>query len=384
MFRTTIAILSLLLICSHTFGQIKVGCEQSEEYMPIIKGKTVGIVANHTTMCGNEHLVDKLHREGVNIEYIFSPEHGFRGNADAGESVKGGRDARTGIKMVSLYGAVKSPPDSCMSKIDYLIYDLQDVGVRYFTYISTLKYCMEAAAKSGKQLIILDRPNPNGSYTDGPILDMKHRSFVGEFPIPVVYGMTVGELAQMIQGEKWLTAGVTCNLKVVKCEDYNHNMRYKLPVRPSPNLPDMLSIYLYPSTCYFEATALSLGRGTDKPFKVFGHPNMKQYSFKFTPRSVDGAKNPPLKDVECYGRDLSSLNADDVIASGVNLEYIISAYKSMNGTTKFFTPFFEKLIGVSYVREMIVDGKNAEEIKARWSTDITNFKNKREKYLLYD
>lgn len=384
MFKLTTITLSLFCICTISFAQIKVGCMQSEEYMPLIKGKTIGIVANHTTICDNQHLVDKLHSEGVKIEYIFSPEHGFRGNADAGESVKGGRDSKTGIKMVSLYGAVKSPPDSSMRKIDYLIYDLQDVGVRYFTYISTLKYCMEAAAKHGKKVIILDRPNPNGSYVDGPLLDMKHRSFVGEFPIPVVYGMTVGELALMIQGEGWLSGGVKCDLKVVKCEDYSRNMRYKLPLRPSPNLPDMLSIYLYPSTCYFEATALSLGRGTDKPFKVFGHPDMKRYSFKFTPKSMEGAKNPPLKDMVCYGCDLSALSADEVIEKGVNLEYIITAYNAMHGTTKFFNPFFEKLIGVSYVREMIVDGKSADEIRSSWANDITNFKNKRKKYLLYD
>ncbi|MEG1634110.1 MAG: DUF1343 domain-containing protein [Rikenellaceae bacterium] len=384
MYKIITFISFLLLVSSTAQSQIKVGCEQFDQYMPIIKGKKIGIVANQTTMCGDVHLVDKLHAEAIDIKYIFSPEHGFRGELDAGQSVENSKDQRTGIKMISLYGAVKSPPDSCMRGIDFLIYDLQDVGVRYFTYISTLKYCMEAAARNGKTLIVLDRPNPNGCYTDGPVLDMKYRSFVGEFPIPVVYGMTVGELAQMILGEGWLDGGAKCDLKIIQCKDYSHNMRYRLPVKPSPNLPDMQAVYLYPSTCYFEATALSVGRGTASPFKIFGHPNMKEYTFKFTPHSTIGAKNPPLKDIVCHGRDLSSLSNDDIISEGVNLEYIIEAYKSMGGGTKFFTSFFEKLVGVSYVRSMIIDGKTAEQIKAHWTPDITNFKNKREKYLLYD
>lgn len=372
----------ILLLSSFTLNaQIRVGCERFDQYLHLIEGKKVAIVANQTTLCSEGHLVDKLVALGVDIEYILSPEHGFRGTADAGAAVVGGKDQKTGIKVASLYGSNKSPSDAIMQAVDILIYDLQDVGVRYFTYISTMKYCMEAAAKHQKPFLVLDRPNPNGSYVDGPILEERHGSFVGVFPIPIVYGMTAGELARMAIGEGWVSS--SCNLTVVECDNYSHSDLYELPVKPSPNLPDMQSIYLYPSTCYFEATDVSLGRGTDKPFKIFGHPNMQGYDFSFTPRSKEGAMSPPQKDKLCHGRDLSSLSNDEIIEKGINLEYIIEAYNALGKNPKFFDSFFEKLVGVSYIRQMITEGKSAEQIKVRWSSDVAMFKLKREKYLLY-
>lgn len=371
--------LTFTTLLSH--AQITTGCERINAYLPLLKGKKVAIIANHTTLFGDEHLVDVLIENGVDIEYILSPEHGFRGSADAGEKVVGGRDSKTGLKVVSLYGSNKSPSDQIMGEIDVMVYDLQDVGVRYFTYISTMKYCMDAAAKHAIPFIVLDRPNPNGGYVDGPILDMKHQSFVGVFPIPIVYGMTAGELAQMAKGEGWVSD--KCNLHVVKCLDYTRDMLYELPIKPSPNLPDMKSIYLYPSTCYFEATDVSLGRGTDMPFKVFGHPDMKGYTFEFTPKSIEGATNPPQLNKVCYGRDLSNMEETQIIDDKINLEYIIEAYKAMGSNSKFFNSFFEKLIGVSYVREMISEGKSAQQIRLEWSDDVEKFITQREKYLIY-
>lgn len=373
-----------LLQSALSYGQIQVGCENLDEYLPLIKGKKVAIIANQTTLySGSVHLVDKLVSLGVDIEYILSPEHGFRGDADAGEKVVDGRDSKTGIKVASLYGANKAPSEAIMKGCEVLIYDLQDVGVRYFTYISTMKHCMEAAAKYNRHFIIFDRPNPNGFYTDGPVLESRHNSFVGEFPIPVVYGMTAGELAKMAVGEGWISGGESLKMSVIECKNYSRADFYALPVKPSPNLPDMNSIYLYPSTCYFEATDVSLGRGTSKPFKIFGHPDMKGYSFSFTPRSTEGAKYPPQQNKLCYGRDLSELSRSEIVEKGVNLEYIIEAYNTLGKNPKFFNSFFEKLIGVSYVRQMIIEGKSAEQIRLRWSSDVELFKIKREPYLIY-
>ena len=365
--------------------EILTGDLRTEAYFPLLQGKRIGVYSNQTGMAGEEHVVDLLQRSGFNIVYILSPEHGFRGEADAGEKVDNSVDAKTGLPIVSLYGQQGGKPDAkTMQQIDVLVMDIQDVGLRFYTYYITMCRLMDACAEQGKELIILDRPNPNGMYVDGPILDMKHKSGVGWLPIPVVHGMTLGELAQMVNGEKWLPQGRQCKLTVIPCTGYTHQSRYALTVAPSPNLPNMKSIYLYPSTCLFEGTVMSLGRGTDKPFQIYGHPQMKEQPYSFTPRSKPGATNPPQKDKLCYGKDLSTLDDEAIIREGLNLEYVIDAYQNLKLGDKFFTSFFEKLIGVDYVRQMIKAGKSAEEIRARWLPDVENFKAQRKPYLLYE
>ena len=293
-------------------NRIETGAEQTGRYLPLLEGRRVGIMTNHTGTVGRTHLVDTLRSLGVDIRVVFAPEHGFRGQADAGESVASYRDRKTGIDVVSVYGSTKRPPDSIMQRLDVLLFDIQDVGLRYYTYLSSMHYLMEACAASGKQLIVLDRPNPNGFYVDGPVLEAKHRSFVGMHPIPVVHGMTLGELACMIDGEGWLRDGLRCKLTVIPCRGYTHRSRYRLPTAPSPNLPNMRAVYLYPSLCFFEGTPVSLGRGTDFPFQAYGHPEL-QGDFSFTPRSNAGAKNPPLKDKLCHGVDLRTAPSDERI-----------------------------------------------------------------------
>lgn len=385
-----ILLASLLALCAMSIKaeSVKVGAEQFGEYIPMLKDKRVAILSNHTGMVGNKHTLDVMLENGVNVTTIFSPEHGFRGKADAGEHVSSSVDAQTGIPIASLYdGKSTMPSKKTMAKFDVLVVDIQDVGLRYYTYYITMMKLMEAAAKYGKEFMVLDRPNPNGMYVDGPILDMKYKSGVGYAPIPVVHGMTMGELALMANGEGWLKDGLKIpsqKLHVIKCKNYTHQTRYRLPIAPSPNLRDMLAIYLYPTTCYFEATPVSLGRGTDKPFLCYGHPNMKGYDYKFTPRSVDGAKNPPQLDRECYGVDLSNITEDEAIAMGVNLEYVIDAYKNLNLDDHFFRSFFELLIGDGEIRKMIKSGKTASEIKATWTDDVASFKQQRRPYLLYE
>ena len=364
---------------------ILTGDLRTEAYFPLLEGKRIGVYSNQTGMAGEEHIVDLLKRSGFNIIYILSPEHGFRGDADAGEKVDNSVDAKTGLPIISLYGQQGGKPDAkTMQQVDALVMDIQDVGLRFYTYYITMCRLMDACAEQGKELIILDRPNPNGMYVDGPILDMKHKSGVGWLPIPVVHGMTLGELAQMVNGEKWLPQGRQCKLTVIPCANYTHQSRYELTIAPSPNLPNMKSIYLYPSTCLFEGTVMSLGRGTDKPFQIYGHPQMKDQPYSFTPRSKPGATNPPQKDKLCQGKDLSTLEDDAIIQEGLNLDYVIDAYQNLKMGDKFFTTFFEKLIGVDYVRQMIKQGKSAEEIKARWEPDVEKFKEQRKPYLLYD
>ena len=385
-----ILLASLLALCAMSIKaeSVKVGAEQIGEYIPMLKDKRVAILSNHTGMVGNKHTLDVMLENGVYVTTIFSPEHGFRGKADAGEHVSSSVDAQTGIPIASLYdGKSTMPSKKTMAKFDVLVVDIQDVGLRYYTYYITMMKLMEAAAKYGKEFMVLDRPNPNGMYVDGPILDMKYKSGVGYAPIPVVHGMTMGELALMANGEGWLKDGLKIpsqKLHVIKCKNYTHQTRYRLPIAPSPNLRDMLAIYLYPTTCYFEATPVSLGRGTDKPFLCYGHPNMKGYDYKFTPRSVDGAKNPPQLDRECYGVDLSNITEDEAIAMGVNLEYVIDAYKNLNLDDHFFRSFFELLIGDGEIRKMIKSGKTASEIKATWTDDVASFKQQRRPYLLYE
>lgn len=361
------------------------GAERTELYFPLIEGKRVAVMSNQTGMVGNEHLVDMLIRRGHNVVGIFSPEHGFRGTADAGEHVSSSVDKKTGTPIWSLYGSGGGKPSADnMKEFDVLLFDLQDVGLRFYTYYISMMGLMDACAEHNKKMIVLDRPNPNGMYVDGPILDMKYKSGVGWLPIPVVHGMTLGELAVMINGEKWLTNDRTCDLAVVPCDNYTHQTLYELPVSPSPNLPNIHSIYLYPSTCMFEGTVMSLGRGTHFPFEVYGHPNYKNTDFTFTPRSVPGAKNPPLLNKKCYGIDLRSIPNDEIIEKGLDLSYIIDAYNNLNIGNKFFTSFFENLVGVDYIRPDIMEGKSAEEIKAKWADDVENFKIQRKPYLLYE
>lgn len=363
---------------------LKTGAERTDEYLPRLEGLRVALFSNHTGMVGDRHTLDVILEGGVNVTTIFSPEHGFRGTADAGEHVKSSVDPVTGIPIASLYdGGKRGPAKAVMDNIDVIVTDIQDVGLRYYTYYITMVDLMNAAAKHGKKFMVLDRPNPNGMTVDGPILDMKYRSGVGRLPIPVVHGMTLGELALMANGEGWLDGKAKIDLTVIPCEGYSHSTRYELPVAPSPNLRTMHAIYLYPSICYFEATPVSLGRGTDMPFEVYGHPEMDDRDFSFTPKSVDGAKNPPQLNKKCFGRDLRGLDDDSIIARGVDLSYLIDAYKDLGMGDRFFTPFFEKLIGRGDIRGMIKAGMNADEIKATWSGDVEKFRRQRAPYLIY-
>ena len=380
--------LSVMLLCCTLLGtaqqRVIMGDEQTSEYFPLLKDKRIAIFSNHTGMVGDKHLLDVLLENDFNVVAIFSPEHGFRGNADAGEHVASSVDEKTGVPILSLYdGKLGKPSAASMNKFDLLIVDIQDVGLRFYTYYASMCRLMDACAEYGKKMLILDRPNPNGHYVDGPILDMKHKSGVGWLPIPVVHGMTLGELALMVNGEKWLPEGRQCEVTVIPCKNYTHQTLYRLPIPPSPNLPNMKSVYLYPSICYFEATPVSLGRGTDLPFQVYGHPNMTGYDYSFTPRSVPGAKNPPQLNRLCHGVNLSTLSDEEIWKKGIDLSYVIDAYNNLHMDDYFFRPFFEKLIGVDYVRKMIEAGKSADEIKAMWQDDVKKFKEQRKPYLLY-
>ena len=364
---------------------VKAGAELTEAYLPLIQEKRVAVMTNQTGRVGDEHLVDLLIRNKVDLVGIFSPEHGFRGTADAGEHVASSVDEKTGVPVWSLYGGGGGKPSADkMRMFDVLLFDLQDVGLRFYTYYASMARLMDACAEHNKKMIVLDRPNPNGFYVDGPILDMKHKSGVGWLPIPVVHGMTLGELALMINGEKWLPQGRICDVTVIPCENYTHQTKYELPVAPSPNLPNTQSIYLYPSTCLFEGTVMSLGRGTSFPFQAYGHPNFKGSGFSFTPRSVPGAKNPPLLNKKCYGVDLRNVSYEQIWEYGFDLSYVIDAYKNLKMGDKFFTNFFEKLVGVDYIRQDIIAGKSAREIKEKWFCDVLRFKQQRRPYLLYD
>ena len=381
--KTLIITLLMLLFsaCGSAKAQVVVGAEQTEVYLPQLEGKRVAVLANHTATIGNQHLVDMLVEQGVELVGIVSPEHGFRGTADAGEKVASGVDSRTGVAIWSLYSAKgRRLTDEQMGAFDIMVVDMQDVGLRFYTYYITMIDVINRCADFSRKVIILDRPNPNGMYVDGPILDMRYKSGVGALPIPVVHGLTMGEIAVMAIGEGWIKRA---DVEVVTCKGYTHSTRYTLPIAPSPNLKSQRAIYLYPSTCLFEGTVCSLGRGTDAPFEMYGHPEMKGCSYSFTPRSREGAKNPPLKDKLCYGIDLRGVDCEQVIAAGFNLEYIIDAYHKTNLGDKFFTPFFEKLVGVDYIRTMIIEGKTASEIRNRWQDDVTRFKALRKKYLLY-
>lgn len=365
--------------------RIILGDEQLSAYLPLLKNQRVAIFSNHTGMVGQQHLLDVLLEKGVQVTAIFSPEHGFRGKADAGEQISSTKDIKTGVPILSLYdGKSKKPSAASMQQFDVLLVDIQDVGLRFYTYYISMCRLMDACAEHGRRMIVLDRPNPNGHYVDGPVLDMKYKSGVGWLPIPVVHGMTLGELARMVNGEGWLPGKRKCRLTVIPCLNYTHQTPYRLPIAPSPNLPNMKAIYLYPSICLFEGTPVSLGRGTDLPFQVYGHPQMKGYDYRFTPRSVPGAKNPPLLNQPCQGVNLSTKSEEELRQSGLDLSYVIDAYHHLNLGDRFFTSFFNLLIGNSTVRQMIQAGKSAEEIKATWQPDVERFKKQRKPYLLYE
>jgi len=365
--------------------EVIVGAQRTALYMPMLANKKVAIAGNHTSLIGHKHLVDSLLLLGVQIKKVFSPEHGFRGDADAGEHVTTTTDAQTGIPIISLYGKNKKPTDAQLADIDIVVFDMQDVGARFYTYISTMTYIMDACSRLGKKVIILDRPNPNGHYIDGPILEEKYKSFVGLHPVPVVHGMTIGEYACMVSEEGWLESGKKCDLTIIECEKYDHKTLYELPVKPSPNLGAMPAIYLYPSLCFFEGTVMSVGRGTDKPFQVVGHPSLKETPFSFTPRSIPGAaKNPKYEGKTCYGYDLSTFGEAYIRDLGtIYLFWLIDLYQRYENKSEFFTSYFNTLAGTDKLKSDIIAGKSEEQIRHSWKEGIDRFKKIRKKYLLY-
>jgi uncharacterized protein YbbC (DUF1343 family) len=370
------------------------GANQWQEYMDLLTDKKVGIVANQTSVVNDTleskksvrimdfHLVDFIYEFDKHITKVFAPEHGFRGKADAGEPVKDGIDVKTRIPIISLYGKNKKPSAKQLKDVDIMVFDIQDVGARFYTYISTLHYVMEACAENNIPLIVLDRPNPNGHYTDGPVLELAHKSFVGMHPIPVVHGMTIGEYAQMINGQGWLENKVKCNLKVVKMKNYSHQTSYSLPIKPSPNLPNDVAINLYPSLCFFEGTPLSAGRGTDQQFQVFGAPSLasKKYKHRFTPQANEGAKYPKFKGEICNGSDLRNTKK----LSELNLGWLMDTYAASNKKKEFFNTFFVKLAGTTQLQKQIEQGLSEEEIKKSWQEGLETYNTMRQDYLLYD
>ncbi len=381
------------------------GAYRTNVYVPLLKSKHVGVFANQTSVIGNTNLIDTLLKLGVNITKIFSTEHGFPGNADAGASTINTIDSATHVPIISLYGKKLKPTADDLEDVDVLLFDIQDVGVRFYTYISSLQYFMEAAIENSKPLMILDRPNPNGFYVDGPVLDTNYKSFIGMQPVPIVYGMTVGEYAMMIAGEQWLSSDAAnkkyqwykkyaqnsvdtpFHFLVIKCQNYDHKSKYQLPVRPSPNLPDMGSIYWYPSTCFFEGTNITEGRGTDEPFQIFGAPSLPENMFAFTPVSKQGATSPKYVNQTCYGWNVTNIKMDD---GKLHLQYLIDAYKLFPNKDSFFIKpktgdyFFNKLAGNSILMQQLKDGKAEDEIRASWQPALNAFKQIRKKYLLYD
>ncbi|MEO1257825.1 MAG: DUF1343 domain-containing protein [Bacteroidota bacterium] len=366
--------------------KISVGAANTELYLPKIKDKNIALVVNQTSMIGNSHLVDSLLKLNISIKKIFAPEHGFRGHADAGEKVKDGIDVQTNLPIVSLYGKKKKPLPEDLIDIDLIVFDIQDVGARFYTYISSMSYLMEACAELDIPLLILDRPNPNGHYVDGPVLKKGFESFVGLHPVPVVHGMTVGEYAQMVNGEGWLKDGIKCALEIIKCNNYDHTKFYELPIKPSPNLPNMRSIYLYPSICFFEGTQVSVGRGTDKQFQVLGAPEHPDGNFEFTPVSMPGAKYPKHENKMCRGYDLTEIDLSKLKSlPQLNLNYLIDFYQNYKNKNRFFNEnlFFDKLAGNDELRKQLIAGKSENEIRESWQKALNTFKKTRNKYLLY-
>lgn len=386
------------------FKEIQTGADRIYSHRYLLKDKKVGVLTNQTgiihsgisgpsargintqftklnpsVMIEEQLLIDFLIENKINLKKIYAPEHGFRGTADAGELIKDGKDTKTGLPIISLYGNNKKPTKEQLAGIDVMLFDLQDVGARFYTYISSLHYLMEACAENNIPLIVLDRPNPKGATIDGPVLEMKHKSFVGMHPVPVLHGMTIGEYAQMINGEKWLKNGIEADLTVIPVKNYNKSMFYSLPVKPSPNLPNDLSINLYTSLCFFEGTNVSVGRGTEKQFQIYGSPFLKNRDFTFTPKPNEGAKDPMHNGKKCYGEDLSNHE----FINGLSLQWLIKAYQNTSDKSKFFNNFFVKLAGTQKLRQQIEQGLSEKEIRKSWQTDLDRFKKIREKYLLY-
>jgi len=376
----------MMAACSPDEAPVRSGADQMDRYLRLIDGKRIALVANHTSVVGKRHLVDTLLGSGIKKDQIikvFAPEHGFRGDHAAGVQIEDGTDRQTGIPVASLYGSHKKPEPEELAGIEVMLFDLQDVGARFYTYISTLHYVMEACAENGIPLILLDRPNPNGGYVDGPVLDTAFKSFVGMHPIPVVYGLTIGELAGMINGEGWLSKGVQCELTVIPCANYIHGQAYSMPVRPSPNLANDHAILMYPSTCFFEGTVLSEGRGTDMPFEVYGHPEL-QGAFSYTPESIPGiARNPKFEGQVCYGEDLSSF-APEGGWTRIHLKFLLEAYEAFPRKEEFFTNYFNTLAGCDTLRMQVEAGWDEERIRASWKGELEQYKEKRRKYLIYD
>lgn len=379
------AFLCFLSLATGATAQILTGADQVNSYLPLLKGKKVGIIANQTAEINGVHLVDSLKRSGVDIVRVFGPEHGFRGNASAGQRVHSDTDSETGIPVVSLYGKHKKPRPEELQDLDILIFDIQDVGARFYTYISTMSLAMEAAAEQGIPFWVLDRPNPNGHYVDGPVLEPSCSSFVGMHPVPVVHGMTVGEYAQMVKGEGWIKQSEALDLRVFACKNYTHSSFYELPVPPSPNLPNMTSIYLYPSVCFFEGTKVSVGRGTDLPFQWVGYPGLDGNLAK-TPRSIPGvADKPKYQNQSCGGYDLRKFGMEYIRnLNGIYLLWLEDLYQRYEPKSEFFiASFFDKLMGNHWVREAIIKGTDLDTIRARWMPDVLAFKIIRKQYLIY-
>lgn len=366
-----------------TENDVKTGADQTEKYLPLLKGKKVAIVANQTSVIRKTHLVDSLLSLKVNVVKIFCPEHGFRGEADAGESVASAKDKKTGLPIISLYGKNNKPLPADLKGIDVIVYDIQDVGVRFYTYVSTMTYCMEAAAENKKKFIVLDRPNPNGFYVDGPVLDLKFKSFLGLHPVPLVYGMTIGEYASMLNGEGWLSNGAKADLEVIKVVGYTHADKYQLPVKPSPNLPNMKAVYLYPSLGLFEGTIVSVGRGTDLPFQVIGHPDIKGTKFSFTPKPNSGAKSPKYEGQVCFGYDFRNFVDEFLVPSRqIYLFWLDGAYQKLK-RDNFFDENFNYHAGNDQLKKQIINGVNDNTIRLSWKKDLDKFLQIRKKYLLY-
>ena len=365
--------------CQAQTRQPVVGADQMDVLLPKLAGKRVGLVVNQTSVVRKTHLVDTLRSRGVNVVKALAPEHGFRGTAADGETINDSVDLKTGIQLSSIYGKNHKPTPEQLADIDIIIFDIQDVGARFYTYISTLTYVMEACAENGKSIIILDRPNPHG-YVDGPILQPEFKSFVGMHPIPVVHGLTIGEIAQMINGEEWLKNKVKCKIDIIKLKNWKHDDTYELPIKPSPNLPNNQAVRLYPSICFFEGTVISLGRGTPTPFQILGNPELKTMGFQFMPVSIKGVSvNPPQENKLCYGIDLRLVS----VPRRIDFHYLLDFYKAYPDKEKFFIPYFEKLAGTATLRQQIKDGLTEEQIRESWKNDLDQYQKMRKKYLLY-
>lgn len=365
---------------------IVTGAERTDQYLPILRNKRVGAVVNHTSTIGSTHLVDSLVSLGIKIEKIFAPEHGFRGDASDGEKIADQTDPATGISIVSVYGSRRKPNAEDLSGLDIVLFDIQDVGTRFYTFISTMSYFVDACGEYKVPFLVLDRPNPNGHFVDGPVLKKSHTSFVGLHEVPVVHGMTTGEYARMVNGEGWLEGGQQCDLKVISCLNYDHNTFYELPLKPSPNLPNMRSIYLYPSICYFEGTVVSIGRGTNKQFQVLGAPGFKKGDFTFTPQPMPGSVSPPQNGKECRGYDLTAVSEKQLQKQAkIDLSYLINFYRDYTNKEEFFLKslYIDKLAGSTQLREQLIAGMTEEQIRQSWQPDLVAFKEIRKKYLLY-